>query len=167
MKRLNIPMVFQNLRLFPWLSAITALTLATAASAQSASRHEVCASTWPAASQAYTLIYLDSTDASLAVDEQGLWLHFRDPWGRTYKELAWNRDSKALTVREAPEGILLDPLVFKDSMTAAYQSWLDDIIRSTEEFMWGYGPYTIGERPDTPLHPELQDALLCLKSSRL
>jgi hypothetical protein len=149
------------------LTAITALTLTAATPARSAPDNDVCASTWPASAQSYSLIYLDSTDSSLAVDEQGLWLHFRDPWGRPYKELAWTRASRSLSVREGVEGILQDPLVLDEPMATTYQTWLTEIIRHTEEFMWGYGPYTIGERPDAPPHPELQDALLCLESLRL
>jgi hypothetical protein len=125
---------------------------------------EVCSSIWPSAAQSYLLIYLDSTDGSLSVDTEGLQLSFRDPWGSDYKRLAWQRATGHITVREAPAGVLLEPIVLHDIKADGYQNYLNEIIGHTSEFMWGYGAYTIGEPPTSPLNPELQEALTCLES---
>jgi hypothetical protein len=148
------------------------LTLITTASLSSwwdkarADDTEVCISSWPELAQSYLLIYLDSTDGNLSVDPDGLQMTFRDPWGNVYQRMSWHRRTQSLTIQEAPEGILLDPIVLNQPTDPDYQRYLQAMINHATDFMWGYGAYTIGEPPSSPRNPELQPALTCLESLR-
>jgi hypothetical protein len=115
----------------------------------------------------YYLIYLDSTDASMATSNEALTFSFRDPWGNPYKHVEFLRSTQVIKVTSyaSPyeEGATDTTEELAPAATGEYAAELDRLLQLTDEFMWGWAPYTIGERPEKPANPELQAEMDYLK----
>lgn len=108
-------------------------------------------------SHGYRLIFLDSTDAYLATSAAALQLNFYDPWGNLYSTLDLDRSSLVIRIAEDTDGSgSLASRELSPAPDGDYAAALDVFTRLLPDFMWGWGNYTIGERPEYPAHPELQ-----------